>query len=124
MRATLKIEAIVSTDADQKNLLWKENDDTLNTVIRDDLTVENSGVATLAIAATFAVPFGDVVGGRILKISTDASIVVTLNGAAAGLTVVGDSSYRGLLALHGEFTSISILCGAAAANVRYCIVGI
>lgn len=123
MKATLKIEAIVSTDDDQKNLLWKEDDDTLNTIVRTDLTVQSSGVATVGAAATFSVPFGDVVGGRILKLSTDAEVTVSLSGGTA-ITVVGTSSYRGLIALHGEFTSITVIAGVAAANVRYCVVGI
>ncbi len=123
MKATLKIEAVVSTDADQKNLLWKEDDDALNTVVRTDLTVENSGVATVALGATYTIPFGDVVGGRILKISSDAEITVKLNGSSDGIVVKESGAYRGLLALHGEFTSITVTA-VAAANVRYCVVGV
>lgn len=123
MRAEMKIELVVSTDDDQKNILWKEDDDTLNTIVRSDLDVHSSGVATVAALATFAVPFGDVTTGKILKISSDEEITVKLNGSSDAITVVGNSSYRGLLALHGSFTSVSITAGASAADVRYCVVG-
>ena len=123
MKATLKIEAIVSTDDDQKNLLWKEDDDTLNTVVRTDVTVQSSGVATVAASASFSVPFGDVTTGYILKLTSDAEITVIFNGGAETITVKGTAAYRGLLALHGEFTQID-LTAVAAANVRYCVVGV
>jgi hypothetical protein len=124
MKATMNIEVVISTDADQKQLLWKEDDDTLNTIVRTDVTVQNSGVATVAAAGTLAVPFGDVTTGYILKISSDESITVKLNGGSETITVVGNSSYRGLLALHGSFTAVSVTAGATAANVRYCIAGV
>jgi hypothetical protein len=124
MKATMAVEVVISTDTDQKNILWKEDDDTLNKVIRTDFTVQSSGVATVAAGVTFTVPFGDIATGYLLKISADASVTVKLNGSSDGITVVGDSSYRGLLALHGSFTAVTVTAGAAAANVRYCVAGV
>lgn len=127
MRATLEADIIVSSDADAKNILYKETDETLNKIIRDDLTLQSSGTAILAASeANYTLPMGKVVRGRVLLIKTDKSIGVKINGAAAGITVAPYGAYSGLLVMHGEFTSVSVTNNdtAVAATVRYCFVGL
>jgi|2_EtaG_2_1085320.scaffolds.fasta_scaffold73439_2 hypothetical protein len=121
----LDVDIEVALDSDYKNLLFKMTDDTLNTVIRTDLTVHSAGVAQVAASpGTFTVPMGDVLTGNLVVIKSDKEIRVTLNGGAEYVTVKPSGSYKGCLVLHGEITAVSVANQAtAAAQVEYCIVG-
>jgi len=126
MKAQAQVAMTVATDDDLKDILWKYTDEALNTIIRTDLTTHSAGVARLASTdlANHTVPFGDVAVGALLFISTDVEVTVLLNAGAEAITIKPSGSYRGMLFLHGAFTSAIITKPTTGtANVRYCVVG-
>jgi len=126
MKATAQVDLIVATDDDLKNILWKETDESLNKIIRTDLTVHSAGVARLAsTGSNFTIPFGDIITGKILFISSDVEVGVKIDASATAVTVSPSGSYRGFLMLHGSFASALVVKpSTGTANVRYCVVGL
>ena len=123
--AKLDADLTVALDSNYRNILWKFTDDTLNTVIRTDLTVQSSGVAQVAATTTYALPMGKVVKGKVVLVKVDQECRVRLNGGTEYITVKPSGTYKGLLQLHGEITAISVQNQHAtlATQVEYCIVG-
>jgi len=121
----LDVDFTIALDSNYKNILAKFTDDTLNTIIRTDLTVYSQGVAQVAVSpGSFTVPMGDVLTGKILLLKVNQEVNVRLNGSVTDINVKPSGTYKGILVLHGEFTAILVTNAAATAcQLEYAILG-
>lgn len=127
LTAKLEVDLVVSTDDEQKNVLWGMSDKSLNQIVRDTLTVHSAGVASIAAAGSLTIPMGDVGTGAILHMRSDREVVVKLEaGAEEQVTIKPQGAYKGILVIHGEFTGVVATNkdGTNSAEVHYCIVGV
>jgi len=126
LKAKLKVDATISLDDDQKNLIWSMTDTALNQIIRSDMTVHSAGVVSVAALGTVVIPMGDVGHAYMVIVQVNRECKVIVNGGAEKITVKAYGSYKGLFVLHGEITALSVenMESTAAAQVEYCLVGV
>ncbi len=90
----------------------------------DESTEHNGGSMLVPAATSRSLPFGDVVTARVLFISSDVPISVTLNGGSPLALSVPESGIRAALYLEATITSCSVQnAGADDAAVIYTVVG-
>jgi hypothetical protein len=126
LTAKLETDLIVSLDTDQKNTLWSMTDTALNQIVRSDLTVYSAGVASVAASASMTLPLNDVAAGKILILRSDKRVGVKINGSVTEIVIGPSGTYKGLMVVHGEFTTVIVTNKDTvnATQVEYCFVGL
>jgi len=128
LKANPKID--VARDSGYKQILWQRKDDSLNQIIRTDLTEQSSGVLVLTPSGgatpSRTIPLGSMTTGNFLHLQCDQEVTLVFNGGAETLTVKGLGTYPGFITLHGEFTAIVVANQSAAESceVDYLLLGV
>jgi hypothetical protein len=133
LRVRHQVKLLVSADTDERRNNFRRTEDVTTTVLRDDLTKDDSKAITIGVAAPgpplvpleVIIPFTLITTARFLYVETDAEVYLKINGAAAGLKLSPATGQLGKLLFEGEFTALVIgnSSTTVTANVTYCLVG-
>lgn len=120
------IQLLATLDTDEKQVEFKRQDETLNTVIRSDLTKGLTQSRVIAFGATDeAISFGDIATAKFLYIESDLALTMKINGGTEVFKLEPTSGARAKFLWEGEFTAVTFSNASADtdANITYLVAG-